>query len=115
MMETARRMDESRFHTLADATLDTLLQTLEAAIGDHADLELNQGVLTLELEDGRQFLVNKHAPNRQIWLSSPVSGAWHFAYDGEQQAWISTRGTETLPGILTRDLTSAIGSTLRLG
>jgi frataxin len=30
------------------------------------------GVLTIRLGDKGTFVINKQAPNRQIWLSSPV-------------------------------------------
>lgn len=33
---------------------------------------VQQGVLTLKLGAKGTFVVNKQAPNRQIWLSSPV-------------------------------------------
>ncbi|WP_142848303.1 iron donor protein CyaY [Telmatospirillum sp. J64-1] len=82
-------LDESSFHTIADHFLSEIADRIEDALGDDLDVELQGGILTIELEDGRQFIVNKHAPNRQVWLSSPVSGAWHFGYqDGR---WIATK------------------------
>ena len=73
-------MDASQFESRADATLARLEQALEAA-GDGLDIELVGGILTLELEAGGIYQINKHSPNREIWLSSPVSGAWHFAWN----------------------------------
>lgn len=105
-------MDERAFETLAAATLERLAERLEEALADDLDVELRGGILTLELEDGRQFIVNKHGPNREIWLSSPVSGAHHFARSPE--AWRSTRGPETLEGCLTADLERALGRPLAL-
>jgi frataxin len=62
--------------------------------------------MTVALADGRQFVLNKHAPNRQLWLSSPVSGAHHFVpADG---GWRSTRGPETLAGLLAAELGVAL-------
>ena len=69
-------MSDSAFESLADS----LLAALEEGIGPHADAELQGGVLTVEGNDGT-WLVNKHAPTRQIWLSSPQSGARHYAFD----------------------------------
>ena len=73
-------MDASQFESRADATLARLEQALEASAGDGLDIELVGGILTLELEAGGIYQINKHSPNREIWLSSPVSGAWHFAW-----------------------------------
>ena len=74
-------MDASQFESRADATLARLEQALEASAGDGLDIELVGGILTLELEAGGIYQINKHSPNREIWLSSPVSGAWHFAWN----------------------------------
>ncbi|MBL8699960.1 MAG: iron donor protein CyaY [Alphaproteobacteria bacterium] len=105
-------MDERAFETKAAATLARLAERLEAELADDLDVELRGGILTLELADGRQFIVNKHAPNRELWLSSPVSGAHHFAWRAE--AWRSTRGDATLTGCLADDLDAALGRGLGL-
>jgi frataxin len=88
-------MDESQFQRLADS----LLAALEEGIG--ADAELQGGILTVEGDDGT-WIVNKHAPTRQVWLSSPKSGARHFAWDGK--AWIDTRGDAELLAVLSAEL-----------
>ena len=108
-------MDNSQFESLADATLARLQAAVEAAPGGNLDAELVGGILTIEIESGGQFLLNKHGPNRQIWLSSPVSGAWHFAWSEDDQAWISTRGGERLEELLGRELSDADGEAIQLG
>jgi frataxin len=95
-------MDESSFEREAEAVLRSLMARIEAARED-ADVELAGGILTVELEDGSTYVVNLHRPNRQIWLSSPASGAWHFARDTAGE-WVSTRGTEKLVGLLEAEL-----------
>lgn len=106
-------MDERAFEGLASATLGRLAERIEDAIGDDADVELSGGILTIDLDAGGQFVVNKHAPNRQIWLSSPVSGASHYGWSGE--AWMSTRGPERLEAVLAAELARLTGATLDLG
>lgn len=80
-------MTDSAFETLADS----LLATLEEALAEHVDAELQGGILTVEGDAGT-WIVNKHAPTRQIWLSSPVSGARHYAFDAAAVQWLDTRG-----------------------
>ena len=96
----AENLSESAFHSLADS----VLAALEDGIG--ADAELQSGILTVikELEGGEEgtWIVNKHAPTRQIWLSSPRSGARHFAWDGK--AWNDTRGKGELLATLSAEL-----------
>ena len=92
-------MSDSAFETLADS----LLATLEETLGDHVDAELQGGILTVEGDAGT-WIVNKHAPTRQIWLSSPVSGARHYAFDAETGQWRDTRGGDDLLGTLGSEL-----------
>jgi frataxin len=102
-------MDESAFQNLADPLLARLNATLEEALGDVADVDLRGGILTIELDDGRQYVVNKHAPTRQIWLSSPISGAAHFEHDAATATWRSTRGGAVLTDLLAAELSAATG------
>lgn len=82
-------LDENRFAALADEVLEGMADVIDDVLGDEIDVDLQGGILTLALSGGGQYIINKHAPNREIWLSSPVSGAAHFGYaDGR---WISTR------------------------
>jgi len=106
-------MDETRFHHLADAVISGILDQVDEVAGDLIDADLHGGILTMSFEDGREFIVNKNAHLLQIWLSSPVSGAWHFHYLAED--WVSTRGgNESLTALLAAELSAATGRTIRL-
>lgn len=112
-------IDETRFSTLAEETLRRLIEAIDAASADSLDTDLRDGILTIELDSGAQYVVNKHVPNREIWVSSPVSGAWHFAYDETQRAWRDTRGrgdagAMTLHRLLAAELGMAIGTPITL-
>ena len=96
-------MSDSAFETLADS----LLATLEEALGDHVDAELQGGILTVDGEDGT-WIVNKHAPTRQVWLSSPRSGARHYAFDAGTGRWQDTRGGDDLLAVLGAELGVAL-------
>ena len=92
-------MSDSAFETLADS----LLRALEEGIGAHADAELQGGVLTVDGDEGT-WVVNKHAPTQQVWLSSPRSGARHYAFDTASGAWKDTRGGADLLALLSSEL-----------
>ncbi len=106
-------MDEAAFETLAARTLEALASAIEDAGGD-LEVELQGGVLTIELADGRQFVVNRHAANRQIWLSSPVSGAGHYAPDRATGRWRDTRNGGDLSARLAEELTALTGTSVAL-
>ena len=110
-------LDEPTFERLADETLKHLLAAIEAALGSHLDIDLEGGILTIRLDAGGIYVVNKQAPTRQIWLASPASGAWHFDFrevPGKAGRWIATKGGTTLAALLSDELTAATGSALRL-
>ncbi|TAJ35528.1 MAG: iron donor protein CyaY [Reyranella sp.] len=96
-------MADIPFESLADS----LLAALEEGIGSRTDAELQGGVLTVE-GDGGIWLVNKHAPTRQIWLSSPRSGARHYAFDSGTGQWRDTRGGDDLLAVLSSELGIAL-------
>ena len=96
-------MSDSAFESLADS----LLAALEEGIGAHADAELQGGILTVDGDQGT-WVVNKHAPTRQIWLSSPQSGAHHYAFDEGAGLWKDTRGGPDLLAHLSAELGVAL-------
>ncbi len=59
------------------------------ALDEEDALEIDQsaGMLSIELPSGKQFVINRQIPTRQIWLSSPLSGGLRFDYDEEEKSW----------------------------
>ncbi|MBI5164506.1 MAG: iron donor protein CyaY [Magnetospirillum sp.] len=101
-------LDETRFATLAGDKLEAISDAVDEALGDRIDVDFNGGILTMTLPGGGQYVINKHGPNREIWLSSPASGAWHFAYADD--AWISTREPKAvLDRLLVQELKDRFG------
>lgn len=80
-------MNESEFKELADAVFDRIEAALDA--GD-ADIEYdnNGSVLEMEFTDGSKVIVNRHVPNREIWLAAK-SGGFHYAM--QEGRWFSQR------------------------
>ena len=82
-------MNEQEF----EARAGEALRKLEAALRDAADeleVDLADGILTLEFEDGSKFLLNSHGASQQIWLSANMS-AWHFAWHEPTGSWRDTK------------------------
>lgn len=80
-------MNESEFLQLADAAFERI-QTAIDAQGVDVECTINGAVLELEFDDGSKVIVNRHTPNRELWIAAK-SGGFHFARrDGE---WRSTR------------------------
>jgi CyaY protein len=89
-------MTESEFNELANAVFMRIEQVIDAS-GADIDCNLNGAVLELEFEDGSKIIINRHTPNREIWLAAK-SGGFHYAYqDGR---WHSHRDGSELFGKL---------------
>lgn len=82
-------LDETRFHSLADDILERMADAIDEALGDKIDVDFEHGILNMKLPGGGVYVINKHGPMRQIWMSSPASGASHF--DHTDDGWVATR------------------------
>jgi len=108
-------MDAAEFDRRASETLKRLMIAIEDGMGDEIeDIDLQGSVLTIELADGGTYVINKHAANQEIWLSSPKSGASHFKPDEAGRQWLPTRGGEPLHAKLEAELSAVLGSPLGL-
>lgn len=107
-------MDESSFDARANATLEALMDRIDEVAGDVLDAELADGVLTVTLESGAQYVINRHSVNREVWLSSPRSGAGHYAWDAAREAWIDRRRGGELRALLEQELAAEAGRPLGL-
>jgi frataxin len=93
-------MDRTTYQRLAFATVHAVQEAIEAK-DDSVDAELHGEILTLTRDDGKQFVLNLHNVTQQLWYSSPLSGAWHFTWNGIR--WHSTRSDDTLTAILEKE------------
>jgi CyaY protein len=105
---------DSAFISAADATLIAIGAALDAALeASDVDLDwsLNDGILEIECEDGSKLIVNRHVPNREIWVAAK-SGGFHFRpTDG---AWRDSRTGEELAVSLARIFREQAGLTAEL-
>ena len=89
-------MTESEFNELADAVFRRIEQALDAT-GADVEYNITGSVLELEFEDDSKIIINRHAPNQEIWLAAR-SGGFHYSYqDGK---WVSRRDGSELFGRL---------------
>ncbi|KAJ7948225.1 putative Frataxin, mitochondrial [Quillaja saponaria] len=101
-------LQEDEFHRLADSTIHDLQEKFEE-YGDTVqidgfDIDYGNEVLTLKLGDLGTYVLNKQTPNRQIWLSSPVSGPSRFDWDQKTKAWVYRRNGANLLKVLESEL-----------
>ena len=76
---------------------------------DVSDVSLSAGVLNVYLgpEQGT-YVINKQTPNKQIWLSSPISGPARFDFSEQEQKWIYSHTGEGLHELLNKEIAKGI-------
>lgn len=85
-------MTESEFNELADAVFQRIEQAIDDSDAD-IDYDSNGTVLEMEFADGSKLIVNRHVPNREIWLAAKTGG---FHYALENGSWLSQRDSSEL-------------------
>lgn len=106
-LATADNWSEQEYILQAEKTLEDLYDCLAEQgyekVADF-DVELSQGVLTFKLDENRIYVLNTQRPNRQLWLSSPISGPWRFSWNFTLREWKSTRTGIQLRTLLNEEL-----------
>ncbi|KAK2028451.1 frataxin [Colletotrichum zoysiae] len=110
-------LTDAEYHELSDAHLDAILTQLEeiADAREGVDVEYAAGVLTVTFPETGTYVINKQPPNKQIWLSSPVSGPkrydWVVVGDSQNDkegtaagAWVYARDGSTLDDLFLKEL-----------
>ena len=105
-------MTETEFIALTDGVLERIGQAIDDSDSD-VDWQLNDGILEIDCTDvggsGGKIIVNRHVPNRELWLATR-GGGYHFRFaDG---AWTDTRGGGDFSAELSRALQAQAGMEL---
>ena len=107
-------LNDSEFIAAADATLDAIGRALDAALATSdvdLDWNVNDGILTIEADDGGKLIVNRHVPNREIWVAARSGGFHYRLRDGE---WRDTRSDEELFAALARIVAAQSGEKIAI-
>jgi CyaY protein len=91
---------DTEFMIATDRVLAAIGAALDAALAtSDADLDwnLNEGILEIECGDGSKLVVNRHLPNREIWVAARAGGYHYRPRDG---VWRDTRSDDELGAAL---------------
>jgi len=105
---------DSAFIAAADTTLATIGLALDAALetgSADVDWMQNDGILEIECADGSKLIVNRHVPNRELWVAARAGG---FHFRPHEGRWQDTRSGDELGAVLARLLKSQAGIAVRL-
>ncbi len=99
-------MNEAKYLDVVAKVFSLLTDRVENADINH-DFEVDTapGIVTITVPSGKQLVINQHLPSKQIWVSSPLSGAGHFSFDDSTSQWLNNKRYE-LFDVLSDDLLS---------
>ncbi|PKY05880.1 Frataxin-like domain-containing protein [Aspergillus campestris IBT 28561] len=113
-------LNDESYHQYSEHYLDVLQNEVEKAQEEGSDMEAeySAGVLNIIVPALGTYVLNKQPPNRQIWLSSPITGPKRFDWvvEGDQMhekqesrpynsgQWIYLRDGSNLTDILNGEL-----------
>ncbi|KAK5110230.1 hypothetical protein LTR62_006226 [Meristemomyces frigidus] len=110
-------VEEAEYHEHADRYMNALHERAEELAEEKSDVEVDYaaGVLSISLPPAGTYIINKQPPNKQIWLSSPISGPKRFDWvlsgegmhekaDGGVADWVSLRDGTSLTEVLRREV-----------
>ncbi|KAH9524637.1 hypothetical protein Btru_027417 [Bulinus truncatus] len=109
----ATDISNTEYETWAEETLDSLSEFFEElpeteACNEDYDCAYGSGVLTVHLGSTEgTYVLNKQTPNKQIWLSSPLSGPKRFDY--YQGQWVYLRDGTGLHKLLEEEMLELTG------
>lgn len=109
---------DTAYNAAADAFLECLETAVETSESDNVeDMTLSDGVLTIETTNSGSFVINKQAPNKQLWLSSPITGPHHYDMvvgSGGVVEWVGDRDGHLLRTKLEGELSRCLERTITL-
>lgn len=86
------QISDVKYHQLVLEFFDNLSEEIEIILEDsnlkNYDIELSDGVLTINLGSAGTYVINKQTANKQIWYSSPISGPRKYIYDPNVKRWV---------------------------
>lgn len=115
------QLSEDEYQELSDVQMDLICEKAEAMQESREDVEVeySAGVLNIIFPPNGTYVINKQPPNKQIWLSSPISGpkrydwvvsgeSMHQKEGGGQGEWVYLRDGTRLNALLSKELGLAI-------
>lgn len=113
-------LTDQEYYDYSEHYLNTLMAEVEkvAEEGSELEAEYSAGVLNIVAPGIGTFVLNKQPPNKQVWLSSPISGPkrydWIVEGDGAHEKqdsrpfasgqWIYLRDGSNLTDLLNEEL-----------
>ena len=116
---TAPAVVDFDYEKISYETLDSLCEFFDEIpekfpVTDEFDVSLDNGVLTVAVSKSvGTFVINRQSPNRQIWLSSPISGPKR--YDYVNKSWLYSADGKYIHELLQEEFSQIFSAPVSMG
>lgn len=87
-------VDNQDFASFASEVIHNIADDIEDQDEEcQYDVDLNGNILSIQTESGT-YVVNTQTAIKEIWLSSPISGPYHFSY--QDTKWLDRNGKDLM-------------------
>ncbi|PNS15668.1 iron donor protein CyaY [Sphaceloma murrayae] len=96
---------DEEYATLAESLMEQILTKVEEIQEERedVDVEYSAGVLSITFPPAGTYVINKQPPNKQIWLSSPISGPKRYDWAALGEGMESKEGSGVGEWVYLRD------------
>lgn len=111
-----KQISEKEFIIKAEEEVDDIYNHLDndKYLDKLTTLELHDGVLEITINKKHFYVINLQRPNKQIWLSSPISGPQRFEYyenENNEMFWINIRNNKSIRELLNEEINKLMENT----
>lgn len=108
-----RLLTTTEYNKVSETAMNNLLDSFELIEqGTDCDVEYAAGVLTVKMKEIGTYVINKQPPNKQIWLSSPISGPKRYDYFDNK--WVYLRDKVPLDELLSKELSEELKTEIKI-
>lgn len=118
--DTSFNYSQTIYLNAVNETIETIAHQIEdmvdegafdESLGENTEVEVtnSDGVLNISIGKSNTFIISRQTPSRQLWLSSPISGPWHYNFDAVKRDWLCTKGETNFYDRLDTEFTKAFG------
>jgi len=96
--------------------IDDLMYEIEDFIDTMSvdiDCQMGPGVLTMVCPNGSHIIASRQSATQELWLATKRDG-FHFAFDADAQAWISTKDGRDFREVLAEASLEQAGEAIKI-
>ncbi|CAD5207021.1 unnamed protein product [Bursaphelenchus okinawaensis] len=113
LRQVKKDLSDNGFDRISEETLRGLCEYFDelpekVSTSSDYDVSYSMGVLTVALGQPGTYVINKQSPNKQIWLSSPVSGPQRYDYVTNHK-WFYRRLGLSIHELLEKEMSQIFG------